>query len=358
MNMKRKENFQKLPKELHQLKYEAISVPQGSFHLVKKTQERKSSTCYLLITKGVTSSSPVPLKIRRVGESVKCVSATGVLRHVDLKAWIVASCDLTAYCAASCVSDGFWLLFWWIDSATSAHFIENALRFWESQFIRPPRPITRQPFSHSIFHHFDFVTKCLIATLYLHVPTTNQVVPSPPRTTTPSGCTSPPRTTTPSDTINNYDMGWIYEPYAQRHVPNVACWKTNCYPKSPHQVALQHIHFCTVQSITKLSTGSPKMKSTCLNRQYFAVFLLNRHYNLHRPGMTDELFEGGGVGVERSINTCYRGWVVSPLGMWNVKFHHVVKLDRGRKSPSPLGGSEKIQSVFGYDGEKSCPSVC
>ncbi|GFV43796.1 uncharacterized protein TNCV_1658421 [Trichonephila clavipes] len=68
MNMKRKENFQMLPKELHQLKYEAISVPQGSVHLVKKTQERKSSTCYLLITKGVTSSSPVPLKIRRAGE--------------------------------------------------------------------------------------------------------------------------------------------------------------------------------------------------------------------------------------------------------------------------------------------------
>ncbi|GFV20980.1 hypothetical protein TNCV_2280241 [Trichonephila clavipes] len=50
------------------LKYEAISVPQGSVRLVKKTQERKSSTCYLLITKGVTSSSPVPLKTRRVGE--------------------------------------------------------------------------------------------------------------------------------------------------------------------------------------------------------------------------------------------------------------------------------------------------
>ncbi|GFV15391.1 uncharacterized protein TNCV_4834181 [Trichonephila clavipes] len=50
------------------LKYEAISVPQGSDRLVKKTQERKSSTCYLLITKGVTSSSPVPLKTRRVGE--------------------------------------------------------------------------------------------------------------------------------------------------------------------------------------------------------------------------------------------------------------------------------------------------
>ncbi|GFV02080.1 hypothetical protein TNCV_2374881 [Trichonephila clavipes] len=44
MNMKRKENFQWLPKELHQLKYEAISVPQGSVRLVKKTQERKSST--------------------------------------------------------------------------------------------------------------------------------------------------------------------------------------------------------------------------------------------------------------------------------------------------------------------------
>ncbi|GFS60011.1 uncharacterized protein TNCV_3455801 [Trichonephila clavipes] len=68
--MKRKENFQWLPKELHQLKYEAISVPQGSVRLVKKTQERKSSTCCLLITKGVTSSSPVPLKTRRERESL------------------------------------------------------------------------------------------------------------------------------------------------------------------------------------------------------------------------------------------------------------------------------------------------
>ncbi|GFW73390.1 uncharacterized protein TNCV_2800541 [Trichonephila clavipes] len=67
--MKRKENFQWLPKEFHQLKYEAINVPQGSVRLVKKTQERKSSTCYLLITKGVTSSSPVPLKTRRERES-------------------------------------------------------------------------------------------------------------------------------------------------------------------------------------------------------------------------------------------------------------------------------------------------
>ncbi|GFU85936.1 uncharacterized protein TNCV_3069381 [Trichonephila clavipes] len=67
MNMKRKENFQMLPKEIHQLKYEVISVPQGSVHLIKKKQERKSSTCYLLINKGVMSSSPVPLKTRRVG---------------------------------------------------------------------------------------------------------------------------------------------------------------------------------------------------------------------------------------------------------------------------------------------------
>ncbi|GFY19220.1 hypothetical protein TNCV_4225841 [Trichonephila clavipes] len=37
---------------------------------------------------------------------------------------------------------------------------------------------------------------CLKATPSLHVPTTNQVVPSPPRSAVPSG------------TINNYDMGW------------------------------------------------------------------------------------------------------------------------------------------------------
>ncbi|GFT03350.1 hypothetical protein TNCV_2985221 [Trichonephila clavipes] len=66
--MKRKENFQWLPKELHQLKYEAISVPQGSVRLVKKTQEKKKFNLLLLITKGVTSSSPVPLKTRRERE--------------------------------------------------------------------------------------------------------------------------------------------------------------------------------------------------------------------------------------------------------------------------------------------------
>ncbi|GFT18546.1 hypothetical protein TNCV_176501 [Trichonephila clavipes] len=53
------------------LKYEAISVPQGSVRIVKKTQERKSSTCYLLIPKGVTSSTPVPLKTRRVGRDAR-----------------------------------------------------------------------------------------------------------------------------------------------------------------------------------------------------------------------------------------------------------------------------------------------
>ncbi|GFT30953.1 hypothetical protein TNCV_1683251 [Trichonephila clavipes] len=57
-----------LPKEHQQLKYEATSVPQDTVHLVKIAQERKSSTFYLLITKGVTSSSPVPLKTHRVGE--------------------------------------------------------------------------------------------------------------------------------------------------------------------------------------------------------------------------------------------------------------------------------------------------
>ncbi|GFU75667.1 hypothetical protein TNCV_1488751 [Trichonephila clavipes] len=67
MSMNRKENFQMIHKELHQLKYEAISVPQGSVRVVKKTQE-KSSTCYLLINKGVTSSSPVPLNTLHIGE--------------------------------------------------------------------------------------------------------------------------------------------------------------------------------------------------------------------------------------------------------------------------------------------------
>ncbi|GFT04095.1 gag-pol polyprotein [Trichonephila clavipes] len=65
---KKRKIFKCSPKNSINLKYEVISVPQGSVRLVKKTQERKSSTCYLLITKEVTSSSPVPLKTRRLGE--------------------------------------------------------------------------------------------------------------------------------------------------------------------------------------------------------------------------------------------------------------------------------------------------
>ncbi|GFY29887.1 hypothetical protein TNCV_4072001 [Trichonephila clavipes] len=41
MNMKRKENVQMLPKELHQLKYETISVPQGSVRLKKGHKKEK-----------------------------------------------------------------------------------------------------------------------------------------------------------------------------------------------------------------------------------------------------------------------------------------------------------------------------
>ncbi|GFW18561.1 hypothetical protein TNCV_1222221 [Trichonephila clavipes] len=44
-----------------------------------------------------------------------------------------------------------------------------------------------QLFQDGLFHQFDLVSKFLIATPSLHVPTTNQVVPSPPRTATPSG---------------------------------------------------------------------------------------------------------------------------------------------------------------------------
>ncbi|GFW98109.1 hypothetical protein TNCV_2491651 [Trichonephila clavipes] len=53
-----------------------------------------------------------------------------------------------------------------------------------------------QPFQDGLFPHFDYVSKFLIVTLSLHVPKTNQVAPSPPRTATPSG------------TIHIYDMGW------------------------------------------------------------------------------------------------------------------------------------------------------
>ncbi|GFU15208.1 hypothetical protein TNCV_1784771 [Trichonephila clavipes] len=83
MNLKRKENFQMLPKELNQLKYEAISVPQGSVRLVKKTQERKSSTCYLLITKGVTSSSPRPQKTRHEVDTVQAIEEPAEIMYIN-----------------------------------------------------------------------------------------------------------------------------------------------------------------------------------------------------------------------------------------------------------------------------------
>ncbi|GFY35828.1 hypothetical protein TNCV_4842041 [Trichonephila clavipes] len=56
------------------------------------------------------------------------------------------------------------------------------------------RPMTQACFSriirgrhNGLFPYLDFVSKFLIAPPSLHVPTTNQAVPSPPRTATPSG---------------------------------------------------------------------------------------------------------------------------------------------------------------------------
>ncbi|GFW92457.1 transposable element Tcb2 transposase [Trichonephila clavipes] len=53
----------------------------------------------------------------------------------------------------------------------------------------------------------------------------------------------------------------------------------------PHKVALQHINFCTVQSIAKLPKWSPKMMPTWLYSQHFDMFSLSRHYNSHTPGL-------------------------------------------------------------------------
>ncbi|GFV85960.1 hypothetical protein TNCV_203401 [Trichonephila clavipes] len=81
--MKRKENFQLLSKKLHQLKYEAISVPQGSVRLVKKTQERKSSTCYFLITKRCHEFEPSTTKDPSYSVAIEVSSRpnlTGIVR--------------------------------------------------------------------------------------------------------------------------------------------------------------------------------------------------------------------------------------------------------------------------------------
>ncbi|GFX20337.1 hypothetical protein TNCV_3486951 [Trichonephila clavipes] len=47
MNMKRKEIFQMLPKELYQLKYEAISAPQGSVSPVKRQKKKKVNLLFV-----------------------------------------------------------------------------------------------------------------------------------------------------------------------------------------------------------------------------------------------------------------------------------------------------------------------
>ncbi|GFU84285.1 hypothetical protein TNCV_2184811 [Trichonephila clavipes] len=78
--MKRKENFHLLPKKLHQLKYEAISVPQGSVRLVKKTQERKSSTCYLLISQRCHEFEPSTTKDPSSIEVSSRPKLTGIVR--------------------------------------------------------------------------------------------------------------------------------------------------------------------------------------------------------------------------------------------------------------------------------------
>ncbi|GFY27289.1 hypothetical protein TNCV_2069091 [Trichonephila clavipes] len=50
---------------------------------------------------------------------------------------------------------------------------------------------------------------------------------------------------------------------------------------APHQVELHHT-FYTVQPIAKFPTGSPKTMPTWLYRQHFAMFPLNRQYNVRK----------------------------------------------------------------------------
>ncbi|GFV20570.1 hypothetical protein TNCV_776161 [Trichonephila clavipes] len=69
-----------LSKELHQLKYEVISVPQDTVRLVKKTQESKSSAFYLLIIKGVTKEPSTTKDLPCRGEMhVKSVERSDIL---------------------------------------------------------------------------------------------------------------------------------------------------------------------------------------------------------------------------------------------------------------------------------------
>ncbi|GFW75017.1 hypothetical protein TNCV_2678851 [Trichonephila clavipes] len=61
-------------------------------------------------------------------------------------------------------------------------------------------------------NHGSFLKFAPGSTPSLHLPTTNQVVPSPPRTATPSG------------TINNYDMGWRLALRAICPATDSCCW--------------------------------------------------------------------------------------------------------------------------------------
>ncbi|GFU78686.1 uncharacterized protein TNCV_2302971 [Trichonephila clavipes] len=58
---------------------------------------------------------------------------------------------------------------------------------------------------------------------------------------------------------------------------------------APHQEALQHRNLSIVPSIAKLPTESPKMIPIWLYRQQFAMFPLNRHYNV-RNGIACESY--------------------------------------------------------------------
>ncbi|PRD35509.1 UNVERIFIED_CONTAM: hypothetical protein NCL1_11416 [Trichonephila clavipes] len=75
-----------------------------------------------------------------------------------------------------------------------------------------------------------------------------------------------------------YDLASFHHPstdqYENWSVSVFFLWNRFCaifFVAAPHQVALQHIDFCTVQSIAKLPTWLPKMMPTWLYHQHFAV---------------------------------------------------------------------------------------
>ncbi|GFS63943.1 hypothetical protein TNCV_1129251 [Trichonephila clavipes] len=73
----------------------------------------------------------------------------------------------------------------------------------------------------------------------------------------------------PIGVVGNLGKGCQTRSYP-RHFTMALNYEANSsrvYLESPHQEALQYINFCTVQSITKLPTGSPKMIPTWLYRK-------------------------------------------------------------------------------------------